>query len=164
MVPIDKDINKQLNEYFRNKQQSFMYTRYADDLLISSNKEMVVSEVISIINKILRAYTDKLVINNDKTRYGSKAGSNWNLGIMYNKDNKLTVGYRRKKKIKTMLFQFQVCYNNGDRDKEYAQAILGELAYINNIEPEYTQELIRWMNEKYSTDFYTILHKTVKEN
>jgi len=164
MVPIDRDINKQLNEYFRDKQQSFMYTRYADDLLISSNKEMNVTEVITIIDRILKTYTDKLTINKDKTRYGSKAGSNWNLGIMYNKDNKLTVGYRRKKKIKTMLFQFYLCYNEGTRDKEYAQTILGELAYINNIEPEYTQALIQWMNNKYNTNFYDILHKTVKGN
>lgn len=164
MVPIDRDINKKLGAYFKEKEQSFMYTRYADDMLISSNKEMNTQEVIHIIDTILHSYTDKLQINPEKTRYGSKAGSNWNLGIMYNKDNKLTVGYRRKKKIKTMLFQFYSCYNEGTRDKEYAQAILGELAYVHNIEPEYTHELIRFMNEKYSTDFYTILHKTVKEN
>ncbi|NCC99836.1 MAG: RNA-directed DNA polymerase [Bacteroidia bacterium] len=164
MVPIDRDINKKLGTYFKDKQQSFMYTRYADDMLISSNKEMNVQEVVGIIDTILHTYTNKLQINPDKTRYGSKAGSNWNLGIMYNKDNKLTVGYRRKKKIKTMLFQFYSCYNEGTRDKEYAQAILGELAYLHNIEPEYTRELVRFMDDKYSTDFYTILHKTVKEN
>jgi RNA-directed DNA polymerase len=163
MVPIDRDINKQLHDYFNSKQQSFMYTRYADDMLISSNKEMNVQEVIQIIDNILHLYTDKLQINPDKTRYGSKAGSNWNLGIMYNKDNNLTVGYKRKKKIKTMLFQFYSCYNEGTRDKEYAQAILGELAYIHNIEPEYTHDLIRFMNTKYNTDFYDILHRTVKE-
>jgi RNA-directed DNA polymerase len=164
MVPIDRDINRELHNYFKDKQQSFMYTRYADDMLISSNKEMIVNEVVNIIDNILHKYTDKLQINPDKTRYGSKAGSNWNLGIMYNKDNNLTVGYKRKKKIKTMLFQFYSCYNDGTRDKEYAQAILGELAYIHNIEPEYTDALIQWINQKYNVDFYYILHKTVKEN
>lgn len=163
MVPIDRDINRELHNYFNNKQQSFMYTRYADDMLISSNKEMNVQEVIQIINNILHLYTDKLQINPNKIRYGSKNGSNWNLGIMYNKDNNLTVGYKRKKKIKTMLFQFYLCYNEGTRDKEYAQAILGELAYIHNIEPEYIHNLIRFMNTKYNTDFYNILHRTVKE-
>lgn len=163
MVPIDKDINKYLNNYFKEHNQSFMYTRYADDMLISSNKEIDVTAVTEIIDRVLHTYTNKLEINKDKTRYGSKSGSNWNLGIMYNKENNLTVGYKRKKKIKTMLFQFHLCYNNGTRDKEYAQVLLGELAYLNNIEPLYTKELIAFMNRKYSTDFYDILHRTVKE-
>lgn len=163
MVPIDRDINRELNKCFKEKQQSYMYTRYADDMLISSNKEITVKEVTKIINKVLNTYSDKLALNIEKTRYGSKAGSNWNLGIMYNKEHKLTVGYRRKKKIKTMLFQFHLCYNKGERDKEYAQAVLGELAYMHNIEPDYTQNLIKWMNEKYNTDFYNILYKTIKE-
>lgn len=164
MVAIDHDINKDLNAYFKDKDQTFMYTRYADDMLISSNKEMTASIIVKLINQVLVKYNDKLKVNPSKTRYGSKAGSNWNLGIMYNKENNLTVGYKRKKKIKTMLFQFIMCYNNGTRDKEYAQAILGELAYLHNIEPDYTTQLVSFINNKYNTDSYNILRKTLKEN
>jgi single-stranded DNA-binding protein len=42
-------------------------------------------------------------INPEKTRYGSAAERNWNLGLMLNNDNQITIGHKRKKEFKAML-------------------------------------------------------------
>jgi len=74
----------------------------------------------------------------------------------------MTVGYKRKKKIKTLLFQFFTMYNEGTPDKEMAYAITGEISYLHNIEPEYAEALIVYFNNKYNTDVRAILKHTIK--
>lgn len=160
MVPIDVMINKALHVFF--KEEMFVYTRYADDLLVSCRKEFDPVTVQNIIKDVLYDLHCPFQINKEKTRYGSKAGSNWNLGIMYNKDNNLTVGYKRKKKLKTMLFQFYKMYNEGERDPEYAQVVLGELSYLQNIEPTYYIEFLRFLFRKYDFDFRQKLLEVIK--
>jgi hypothetical protein len=63
------------------------------------------------------------VIKAKKTRYGSIAGSNWNLGLMLNKDNNITVGYEKKKTLNAMLNNFLRDFKNNlrwPRDNVYA--------------------------------------------
>jgi hypothetical protein len=108
---------------------------------------------------VLAKQDTPFTIKDSKTRYGSKSGRNWNLGIMYNKDSKLTVGHKRKRRIKTMLFQFY----RGQRDKEYAQELNGELAYLKNIEPEYFQTLIEFMDRKYRFNFMSTINLAIKQ-
>lgn len=147
MLPIDYELTKVLNRLPNNL---FVYTRYADDMLISSKTQFNIDEIIQIVDDILRIHGDpSLKINRDKTRYGSKAGRNWNLGIMYNKDNNLTVGHKRKKKIKSLLFEFY----EGNRDYDYTLYLNGQLAYLKNIEPDYYEGLMKHLKEKYNFNF-----------
>lgn len=157
MVPIDYQINKMLNSLDDNN--FYTYTRYADDMLISCKQRFDVNEVVSLIKAILAEMNTPFQLNDNKTRFGSKAGRNWNLGIMYNKDNKLTVGYRRKRRIKTMLFQFY----QGNRDYNYALELNGELAYLKNIEPEYYVGMIISMKNKYDFNFIAEIRRIIKE-
>jgi len=146
MIPIDYQINKLL---YSLDEGFYTYTRYADDMLISSIKKFDANEIVNLIKALLLEQQTPFTIKDEKTRFGSKAGRNWNLGIMYNKDNKLTIGYRRKRRIKTMLFQFYM----GQRDYEYVLELNGELAYLKNIEPDYYTGLINSMTNKYQYDF-----------
>ena len=63
--------------------RGYTYTRYADDILISKTIEFDWQEVVRQVQIIL---PPGLNIKSNKTRYGSSNGSNWNLGLMYNKD------------------------------------------------------------------------------
>lgn len=156
MISIDAEISKALSE---RRDQSFIYTRYADDLLISSKQPFRYEEIVELVREILVQEGTPFLIKDTKTRYGSKAGKNWNLGIMYNKDHKLTVGHKRKRRIKTMLFQFY----QGHRDREYALELNGELAYLKNIEPEYFEQLITFMDRKYRYNFKKAINRAIKQ-
>lgn len=155
MVPIDYHINKMLHNLDDN---FYTYTRYADDMLISSKIKFDPNELVNLIKAILLEQNTPFEIKDEKTRFGSKAGRNWNLGIMYNKDNNLTIGYKRKRRIKTMLYQFYL----GNRDYHYTLELNGELAYLKNIEPEYYQGMLDSMNRKYTFNFLNEIKAVLK--
>jgi len=113
------------------KRLGLTYTRYADDILISSPVKFKANEVAEAISTIL--LRKNLSVNRDKTRFGSCNGRNWNLGLMYNKDEDITVGYRAKKLMKNKLHNIE---SRGYTNKELHQ-FRGLLSYYNGIEPAY---------------------------
>jgi len=138
MIPIDYAINHTLYNYNRHH---FVYTRYADDLLISCNEKFDKDEILQVLHDIFKETPFK--INTEKTRFGSISGRNWNLGLMLNKDNNITVGYRRKKYLKNNLHNFK--RDLGARliwPLESLYTLQGELAYIKNTEPYYVTQNI----------------------
>ncbi len=156
MVPIDHEITEALNNFDR---KHFVYTRYADDLLISCKYNFNPKKVIHIINTIFKKFETPFRINKEKTRYGSSAGRNWNLGIMLNKDNNLTIGHKNNQKFRAKLYDF-IC--NGDSwSREQLQETLGLIAYYTNIEPEYIKYTINKYNKKYSTNIIKNMKKQI---
>lgn len=144
MIPIDYEIHNLCRQWHK---QHFVYTRYADDMLISSEYDFdckaLENEIKAIINKHA-----PFNINSDKTRYGSITGRNWNLGLMLNASNEITIGYRRKRDIKQKLLNF--CQHYEDWTLEDMQSFHGELAYFLHIEPEYAQYIINEYSTKYN--------------
>ena len=131
MCEFDIEITKYAQE------NGLTYTRYADDLLISSPTNFDWQKVQQAISNMLSPF---FTINEEKTRYGNSNGRNWNLGIMYNKDLQLTVGHRRKKLIKNMIHNYQTkeeCHN-----EEYLYQLQGQLSYGIHIEPDYFRPLL----------------------
>lgn len=95
MVPIDYSIDQYLHENYTDSH--FVYTRYADDIIISSPNSFSYLTIQDDITRILNQFNTPFALNNSKTRYGSSSGNNWNLGLMLNKDNNITIGYKNKK-------------------------------------------------------------------
>ena len=85
-----------------------------------------------------------LTISDKKTRYGNYSGRNWNLGIMYNKDGNLTVGYKKKKLFKNILHNME---KQDEIKSEDYMKIQGQLAYAAYIEPEYFEPFIQRLNK-----------------
>ena len=96
MIPVDHKLSNTLRNF---NGQSFVYTRYADDFLISSKYNFKFKDVEQLLVDTLAEFDAPFTIKSEKTRYGSSAGSNWNLGVMLNKDNKITVGYKKKRQF-----------------------------------------------------------------
>lgn len=144
MIPIDYAIAELCRQ--RNKQH-LVYTRYADDIDISSKYDFDYKELLKEIELIL-ARQSPLKINREKVHYGTTAGRNWHLGLMINQDNKITIGHKRKREIKTSLLNF--CKNKTSWTKEDMQSFHGELAYFRSIEPEYHDYLIDLYSTKYN--------------
>lgn len=142
MLPTDYIIKNTFRDFNKN---AFVYTRYADDIILSSKHGFKWREVVSELERILTA--ENLTINKDKTRYGNRNGRNWNLGLMLNKDNNITVGHRRKKEIKAMVHNFLNDYHRGEPwSKQDTQVFLGQLSYVTQIEPDYFNQLIKLAN------------------
>lgn len=152
MVPIDYAIQDLLGTY----KQYFIYTRYADDIIISSKYDFNWQQLQEDIEKILSDLTP-FKINKAKTRYGSKSGRNWNLGLMLNKDNNITIGYKKKERCRAMIYQFMSDYKNGiEWNKEEIQIMLGLISYYKMVEPDYFSNLIAKYNKKFNLNFNEI--------
>lgn len=164
MTGFDYQVNQRLSSLGKQLQCRFTYTRYADDLLISSYDNFDYIKVIAAIQYIRQIGYFNLSINESKTRYGSKNGRNWNLGLMYNKDNKITVGHKRKKRLKVAIYNFFRDYhNNNTWPKEDLQVLQGQIAFVENIEPEYTNGLISFYETKYNKNIRVLLNTLLKD-
>ena len=100
MIPFDHRFTRYCREH------NLVYTRYADDFIISSKYTFDHKEVEATIIKTLQPMDAPFSIKKEKTRYGSSSGSNWNLGVMLNKDNEITIGHKKKRQFEGMLLNY----------------------------------------------------------
>lgn len=157
MIPLDYQLSNKLGA------KRFVYTRYADDILISAKDHFVYKTVVKLINETLQEFNAPFMIKHQKTRYGSRNGANWNLGVMLNKDNSITVGHVNKKYFKATVCRFITDHLNGNTWKsEEAAALAGTLAYYQSVEKDYFNYVLSRMNEKFGVDIYQLLKQAQK--
>lgn len=146
MIPFDFKLTKALREF---DGRQFVYTRYADDFIISSKYDFDVQKVENLVVAMLAEFGAPFSINANKTRYGSSAGRNWNLGVMLNKDNQITVGYRRKRHFQSMLYNYIRDKRNGVAwPQEDIRELQGLHSYYHMVEPDVIDAIIGHINEK----------------
>lgn len=151
MIPIDHEL---LNSFRDFNGGHYIYTRYADDILISNRYDFKPKEIENYIRTVLAQFGAPYEIKPQKTRYGSSSGSNWNLGLMLNKDNKITVGYKNIKRFKCMIFNYMTDAVKGVAwSYEDMQQLNGIYSYYKSVEGESLDEII-----KHESD--TVLAKT----
>ena len=150
MVEIDYKINRLIYDLTQEAElfkQHYVYTRYADDIIISAKNNFKYDIIIEAIDNLLE--DTPLTINREKIRYGSSSGRNWNLGIMYNKDNELTIGYREKQKLKVTIYNY---IHDRLWPLEDLRWLLGKLNWLHNVQPDYFKGLINYYKNKYNVD------------
>lgn len=158
MIPIDYNINKMLGNFSNTQlKQRYIYTRYADDIIISAKEKFDFKIMIQEIENILK--NTPLKINKDKIRFGSFAGRNWNLGLMYNKDKQITIGYRNKQRLKTIIHNY---VKDPLWDIQDYRWLLGKLSYLESIEPDYAQGLYNYVHTKYNIDLKQDIINNIK--
>lgn len=161
MIPIDHALSKHLREHSPH----LVYTRYADDLLISGDLKFDYKQVCDEIKGVLDKFNAPFSLNDKKTRFGSSAGSNWNLGLMLNKDNNITVGNKIKKRFKVKLYCFLNDFKNGTPwELEDVQEFAGVLSYYKMVEKEYFNKVIKTYNEKFNIDTELVLKQLLSGN
>lgn len=150
MIPVDYKLSNALRNFHDNK---LIYTRYADDFLVSSRTTFSVAEVQRLIMDTLHEFGATFTLNTSKTRYGSSSGSNWNLGVMLNKDNQITVGYKRKRQFQSMLYNYITDGRNGRPwSQENIRSLEGLRSYYRMVEKDNIDAIIDHINEKLHTD------------
>jgi hypothetical protein len=114
--------------------------------LITSPTSFETAPVIQNIKDVLDGF---YVINEEKTRYGSFNGRNWNLGLMYNNKFEITVGHAKKKLIKNLVHNFLTkseCHTI--TNWSHLMGVVGYCAYI---EPEYFNKYLEQLKANVPT-------------
>lgn len=153
MIPFDHAVNQEITAH-RGR-----YTRYADDMTISTTSKNATGHMLRIIREHLTGtpYT----INADKTKVSSIYGKNWNLGLMYNKDKNITVGHKNKERFRATIFEF--CNAPASWDKQSSMELLGKLQYYLDIEPTYFQNLLTKYGEKFNMEVRNTIIQRIKQ-
>lgn len=157
MIPIDHELNKRLHDL------GFVYTRYADDLQISHKETFDPESVIKIVSDVLRQFNAPYEIKKEKTRFGSSSGRNWNLGLMLNKDNRITLGHKKHKLMKARIYSFLMDEKNHHPwSLEEVQKLAGQVAYFKSIEPQTVQYITTQISHKVQMSFDKTLKKRLR--
>lgn len=160
MIPVDFKLANGFRDF---NGQRFIYTRYADDFQVSSRYTFSFREVERFISDTLHEFGAPFQINSSKTRYGSSAGSNWNLGIMLNKDNEITVGYKVKKQFQAMLSSYIMDKKNGiDWDKTDIQTMDGYRNYYRMVEGETIDKMVEHIGQKFGVDVVQMIKQDLR--
>lgn len=146
MIPFDHYLSNELREC---EGKHFVYTRYADDFQITSRAGFDPNQIKDVIQGAIDKFESPFKLNHKKTRYGSLKGSNWNLGIMTNKDNNMTVGHRAKKQLQAMLHNYVKDREHGVQwDKNDVQVMNGRISCYRNVEGETIDRILEYFNQK----------------
>lgn len=117
-----------------------VYTRYADDITISSaghlDKNAIMAEIHSAINLI---EYPKLKLNLAKTKLASKATLRRVTGLVLANDGTLSLGRDRKRLISSMVHHALT----GQADPSTIAHLAGLLSFANDIEPSFVVALRR---------------------
>ena len=111
-------------------ENNLTYTRYADDMCISSRVKFKVGPVVNEVKSLL---PPGLHINKEKTKLTSFNQENVFLGLHYNQNKDITVGYKTKHLMKVIDHKASL----GQIPFEERSLWKGRLAYYSSIEPDY---------------------------
>ena len=128
-------------------QHGIIYTRYSDDMILSSENKAVLINIEQTITSILDAsFTGRLKLNRAKTKNMKRGSKIKLLGMVILPSGKVTVDIKVKKKIEALLHFYVndkakfVNYVGGNFDEGLSK-ISGQLNYINSIDKSYLNKL-----------------------
>lgn len=154
MLPIDFELTKILRP-------RHVYTRYADDILISSRADFDAVDIQeNVIINTLSKFNAPFKLNPEKTRKVNRAGPNFHLGLLINQSNDITIGHKKKHQFKAMLFSLMMDRKN---HKHWClhdlQTLQGYINYYRMVEPEIINSII----DTYSKNFNYDIERYIKE-
>lgn len=160
MIPIDYKLKKVLRDF---EGRYHVYTRYADDFIISSKYDFNFHNVEKLIADTIAEFGAKFRLNVEKTRYGSTAGRNFNLGLMVTSENRITIGNVKKRQIEMLMRNYAIDVKNENRwDLSDVQVFAGQISYLRMVEPDVFERIAQHINEKFSIDIMSEIKADLK--
>ena len=137
--------------------QNVTYSRYADDLVFSTNEPNILTQVEGFIYKAINLIEyPKLKVNEKKTIHTSKGRGISVTGVVITPIGKLSIGRDRKRTIRSSIDYF----NNSKLSYKEVAKLNGLLAFAQDIEPSF----IASMKMKYGKDFLNRIRVFLSEN
>ena len=157
MIPIDAQLNKSLSK------DNYVYTRYADDIIISCKHDFLHEKMVQRIDACLESFGAPFKIKPTKTHYGSRCGQNWGLGVMLNKDNKITIGWRNTQRFNAMCNSFILDMKNGIAwQPEDINHFNGLISYYKMVEEDKIKDIINHYNTKYNVNMMKMIREALR--
>lgn len=116
-----------------------LYTRYADDIYVSSREKCKLNEAEMAVRQIFAENTPRLHFNERKTVNLSKKARRVVTGVTLTPDRKLSVGRELKRSIKTRVY---LSITDNLPVDELMQ-LCGLIAYIRDVEPAFYDSLCK---------------------
>ncbi|WP_158214003.1 retron St85 family RNA-directed DNA polymerase [Pusillimonas sp. T2] len=134
MFEMDEKIQKKCSDY------DATYTRYADDLAISTNQKDALSAIYEHILELCDSSKyPSLKINPGKTVFTSKKHNRHLTGLTLSSDGKVSLGRDRKRLIRAMTH----AYTTGKLNPDELGKLRGWIAFAYSIEPDFVESLER---------------------
>lgn len=144
------DFDKYLSEYCRNK--NITYTRYADDLALSTNVPNILGETLEYIRRLCCELDyPTLTINDKKTVFTSTKFNRTLTGLVLANDGSVSIGRTRKREIRALAQN----YARGEVDAEKVGHLRGLLSFTWSVDQKFNASIKRMIGE----DKYSLLMK-----
>jgi RNA-directed DNA polymerase len=119
--------------------QNLSYSRYADDLFISSQEPNKLENALIELRNLLEKFKfGSLSVNEKKLAFLSRRYRRSVTGLILTPERKVSIGRDRKQKIKSEIY----CFKKGTLSPEKLGALVGMIAFANDAEPDFV-ELLR---------------------
>lgn len=133
------DIDDEITSLVSLRDADATYTRYSDDIAISSTKrldENLLCEISAVLAK------SGLEVNRLKTRWLGPGSNRKIAGVAYTNEGELSLGQKRKKELKKRLYEFAL---DEKADRKTAEKLLGYINFARNVEPKYVnRQLVKY--------------------
>lgn len=121
------------------------YTRYADDIILSSNHPDKLMKIKNQVEKIIR--DEGYVINTEKTRLLRPGSQRKIVGLVYSDSQKVGIGRKQKRLIRAKIHNYET--ESGKYPDTTLNKILGWMSFIKDVDPAgYNQLLSYWQQLK----------------
>jgi RNA-directed DNA polymerase len=115
-----------------------IYSRYADDMVFSTNLPSVLEDVLKEVRNYLSVQTSPaLRLNEAKLAFSSKKRRVRITGLVIDCGNDISVGRDAKRKIKALIHQFSLARLEPDK----TLYLKGYLSYVKSVEPKFVGAL-----------------------
>jgi len=137
MYDFDKEVEKLIDD--KSKYGEVIYTRYADDIVLSTNKKDVCKELLLLLKKLIRqTKKPNISINPTKTNFSSSSGGSAIVtGLRITADHKITIHKKHKDHIRLLLS----LYGKRKLKSEDHISLKGHLSYIRHVAPSFYSKL-----------------------
>lgn len=138
MYSLDQEIQAVCGEF------NCIYTRYADDIFISTNNPHTLENILDNIKTIVTSFPyAKLIINPEKTRYLSQKYRKKITGLVITDQKRISIGRKRKRILHSWMHRA----SNGELDDLTIEKLKGWIAFVHSIEPQFVDSLKRKYGE-----------------
>jgi RNA-directed DNA polymerase len=135
------DFDNDVNEFCLHK--NAIYTRYSDDLAISTSRPHILNIIYEFIVSIIEKKYSWLIINTDKTVNVSTKRRRVLTGLTLCNDGTVSIGRNKKRNIRASIYNLRNKQNIADN---YSY-IRGMLAFVNSIDREFYLSMIKKLTD-----------------
>ena len=129
------------------------YTRYADDITLSTNVRQCLFEFPDVVVDFLANLEyPNVSINGAKTVFLSKKVNRHVTGLVLTNDGEISIGRSKKRFIRSLVHTFGL----GKLDNEQTNYLRGYLSFVADVEPEFIDALI----QKYGSDVISAIRNS----